>query len=152
MDLRTDVRIKPDNCQSSQVPLSIIFPYADNFSWVILLVLLLLDWTPRFQMDSSFLGDSDSIESACNIGDSGSILRSRRSLGEEMVTYLPGESHGQRSLAGHSLWDRRVGYDWVINTTTTDLYDLQAYENWLQTISSTRTKGISTFLGIVAIV
>lgn len=32
MDLRTDVRIKPYNCQLSQVPLSIIFPYADNFS------------------------------------------------------------------------------------------------------------------------
>ena len=31
MDLRTDVRIKPDNCQLSRVPLSIIFPYADNF-------------------------------------------------------------------------------------------------------------------------
>ena len=41
----------------------------------------------------------------------------------------------------------------MINTTTTnDLYDLQAYENWPQTISSTRTKGISTFLGIVAVV
>ena len=42
-----------------------------------------------------------------------------RSLGREdslekgMATpvFLPGEFHGQRSLAGHSPWDRRVGHD-----------------------------------------
>ena len=35
-------------------------------------------------------------------------------LEEEMATHssiLPGESHGQRSLAIYSLWDGRVGYD-----------------------------------------
>ena len=26
--------------------------------------------------------------------------------------FLPGESHGQRSLVGYSPWDRRVGHDW----------------------------------------
>ena len=26
--------------------------------------------------------------------------------------FLPGESHGQRSLAGYSPWGRRVGHDW----------------------------------------
>ena len=26
---------------------------------------------------------------------------------------LPGKSHGQRSLVGYSLWDRRVGHDWA---------------------------------------
>ena len=32
--------------------------------------------------------------------------------------FLPGEFHGQRSLAGYSPWDCRVGHDWVINTHT----------------------------------
>ena len=27
--------------------------------------------------------------------------------------FLLGESHGQRSLVGYSLWGRRVGHDWV---------------------------------------
>ena len=27
--------------------------------------------------------------------------------------FLPGEFHGQRSLAGYSLWGRRVGRDWA---------------------------------------
>ena len=27
--------------------------------------------------------------------------------------FLPGESHGQRSLVGYSPWGRRVGHDWV---------------------------------------
>ena len=30
--------------------------------------------------------------------------------------FLPGESHGQRTLAGYSLLGRRVRYDWVSNT------------------------------------
>ena len=30
--------------------------------------------------------------------------------------FLPGEFHGQRSLAGHSPWGHRVGYAWVTNT------------------------------------
>ena len=29
---------------------------------------------------------------------------------------LPGESHGQRNLAGYSPWGCRVRYDWVANT------------------------------------
>ena len=32
--------------------------------------------------------------------------------------FLPGESHGQRSLAGYSPWCRRVGHDWVTNIFT----------------------------------
>ena len=27
--------------------------------------------------------------------------------------FLPGESHGQRSLAGYSPWGHRAGYNWV---------------------------------------
>ena len=30
--------------------------------------------------------------------------------------FLPGESHGQRSLAGYSLWGRRVRHNWATNT------------------------------------
>ena len=43
-------------------------------------------------------------ESACNTGDPGLILGSRRSLGRKWQptpVFLPGESHGQRSLAGY---------------------------------------------------
>ena len=29
--------------------------------------------------------------------------------------FLPGEFHGQRSLAGYSSWGRRVRHDWVTN-------------------------------------
>ena len=32
--------------------------------------------------------------------------------------FLPGESQGQRSLAGCSRWSRRVGHDWATNTFT----------------------------------
>ena len=31
--------------------------------------------------------------------------------------FLPGESHGQRSLAGHGPWGRKAGHNWAINTT-----------------------------------
>ena len=40
--------------------------------------------------------------SACNTGDLGSIPGSGRSPGEGDPVFLPGESHGWRSLAGYS--------------------------------------------------
>ena len=47
-------------------------------------------------------------ESACNVGFPGSIPGLGRSPGEgnQILTpvYLPGESHGQRNLAGYSPW------------------------------------------------
>ena len=52
-----------------------------------------------------FPGSSDSKESACNAGDAGSIPGLGRSPGEghgNPLQYLPGESHGQRCLAGYS--------------------------------------------------
>ena len=67
-------------------------------------------------------GGSDGEESACNAGDSGSIPGLGRSLHEEgMATtpgiLLPGEFHGQRSLAGYSLWGlQRARHDWTTNT------------------------------------
>ena len=54
-----------------------------------------------------FPGGSDSKESPCNAGDPGSIPRKGRSSGEgngkPTSVFVPGESHGQRSLAGYSL-------------------------------------------------
>ena len=52
-----------------------------------------------------FPGGSDSKESACNAGDQGLIPGLERSPEEEKAptpVFLPGESHGQRSLAGYS--------------------------------------------------
>ena len=53
-------------------------------------------------------GFSDGKESACNAGDMGSISGSGRppggGHGNSPPVFLPGESHGQRSLAGYSPW------------------------------------------------
>ena len=56
-----------------------------------------------------FPGSSISEESDCNEGDLGSIPGSERSPGEGNgnQVFLPGESHGQRSLAGCSPWGRK---------------------------------------------
>ena len=35
--------------------------------------------------------------------------------------FLPGESHGQRSLVGYSPWGHRVGHELVTNTFTLKL-------------------------------
>ena len=52
-----------------------------------------------------FLASSHGKESACSAGDLGSIPVLGRSLEEDMAaqcSILPGESHGERSLAGCS--------------------------------------------------
>ena len=58
-----------------------------------------------------FPGGSDSKESVFSAGDPGSIPGLGRTPGEgnHLLTpvFLPGESHGQRSLVGYSLWDRK---------------------------------------------
>ena len=53
-----------------------------------------------------FPGGSDDKESACNVGDTGPIPGLGRSPGGGQLTpvFLPGESGGQRSLAGYSPW------------------------------------------------
>ena len=58
-----------------------------------------------------FPGGSDDKESACNAGVPGSIpglgrFPWRRAQQPNLV-FLPGESHGQRSLAGYSLCSRK---------------------------------------------
>ena len=57
-----------------------------------------------------FLGSSAGKESACNTGDLGLIRGLGRSPGGgngyplPTPVFLPGESHGQRSLIGYSPW------------------------------------------------
>ena len=50
-----------------------------------------------------FPGGSGSKESACNAGDRSSILWRRK--WQPISVFLPGESHGQRILAGYNPWD-----------------------------------------------
>ena len=54
------------------------------------------------------LGGSDSKESACNVGGLGLIPGWGRSLWrrawQPTPVFLPGESHGQRTLVGFSPW------------------------------------------------
>ena len=65
-----------------------------------------------------FPGGASGKESACNaedIKDVGLIPGSEHPLEEGMAThsrlFLPGESHGQRSLAGYSPWGHRVRHN-----------------------------------------
>ena len=62
-----------------------------------------------------FSGSSAGKESACNLGDLGLIpglgkIPWRRAWQPSPV-FLPGESHGHKSLVGYSPRDRRVGHD-----------------------------------------
>ena len=38
---------------------------------------------------------------------------------EKEMAFLPGEFHGQSSLAGYSPWDHRVGHNWAADVFTT---------------------------------
>ena len=62
----------------------------------------------QFDLWLGFLGGSEDKASACNAGDLGLIPGLGRSPGEgsgnPLQYSLPGESHGQRSLAGYSQW------------------------------------------------
>ena len=56
-----------------------------------------------------FPGGSAGKESACDVGDLGSIPGFKRSprKGQPTLVFLPGESHGQRSLVGYSAWGHK---------------------------------------------
>ena len=63
-----------------------------------------------------FHGDLVVKNPLANGGDSGSVPGLRRSPGEEngnpLPVFLPGKSHGQRSLAGYRPWShKRVRHD-----------------------------------------
>ena len=64
-----------------------------------------------FYIEAFFPGDPDGKESACNAGDPGSMPGLGRFSGEgngkPTPMFLPGESHGQRSLVGYSPWGRK---------------------------------------------
>ena len=66
-----------------------------------------MNWTDSLRL-RAYPGGSDRKESACNAGDPALIPGWGRSPGEgngdPTPVFLPGESHGQRSLAGHSPW------------------------------------------------
>ena len=69
-----------------------------------------------------FPGVSDGKECACNAGDLGLISGLGRSPGEgsgyPTPEFLPGESHGQRSLVLLSVGSHRVRHDLATNTFT----------------------------------
>ena len=58
-----------------------------------------------------FPGGSDGKESACNAGDLGLVPGLGRfpggGHGNPTPVFLPGEFHGQRSLAGYSPWGHK---------------------------------------------
>ena len=57
-----------------------------------------------------FSSGSDGKEFACNAGDLGLISGLERYPGEgngNLPVFFPGESHGQRSLAGPNPWGRK---------------------------------------------
>ena len=60
---------------------------------------------------SGFPGGSVSKESACSVEEPGLILMLERFPGEGLwpppPVFLPGEFHGQRSLAGYNPWDHK---------------------------------------------
>ena len=61
-----------------------------------------------------FPGGSDGKESTCNTGDPVRSLDREdpwRREWQPIPVFLPGESHGQRSLVGYSLGRQRVGHD-----------------------------------------
>src|SRR5574337_1115139 len=65
----------------------------------------------RILFSHGFTGGSDGKESACKAGDPGSIPGSGRSWKRKWqptLVFLPGESYGQRSLAGYSPWGHKV--------------------------------------------
>jgi len=65
----------------------------------------------------SFFGGSYGKESACNVGNPGSIPGLGRSPGEGngnplKYSFVPGEFHGQKSVVGlQSMGSQRVGHD-----------------------------------------
>ena len=60
-------------------------------------------WKPSFRT-AVFPDGSGGKESACNAGDTGSLPRLGWSPWQPTPVFFPGESHGQRSLAGYCPW------------------------------------------------
>ena len=68
-------------------------------------------------------------ENTCNTRDTGQSLGRQDPLEKEMATHssvlawrMPGESHGQRSLAGYSSWSLRVGHSLATKSTHSSVF------------------------------
>ena len=91
----------------------IIFFYSPPFSFWSRIHCFLLSSLRR-----SSPGSLGGKESTCNVGDPGLIpglgkIPWRRK-GQPSPVFLPGKSHGQRSMVGYSPWRlQRAGHDWV---------------------------------------
>ena len=110
------------------------------------LVFWMLSFKPTFSLSSftfinryyNFPGGSDGKESSCSVGDrfdpSVGQIPWRREWQPTLV-FLPGEFHGQRSLAGYSQWGHKESdtierlkltlsterKDWLSRTATVDM-------------------------------
>ena len=58
------------------------------------------------------------------------LMHWRRKL-QPTPVFLPGESHGRRSLVGCSPWGRRVGHDWSDLAAAAALLSLWYHREWL---------------------
>ena len=73
-----------------------------------------------------FSNGSAGKESTCKVGDTGDTqvwflgLPWGRAW-QPTSAFLPGKSHGLRSLVGYSPWGRRVGHDWATKHTWNEL-------------------------------
>ena len=89
------------------------FHVIHGFQPLLLVLISIVIFLCRCHFSYHFLSTcgSDSKKSACNAGDLGLIPELGRSPGEENGNppqySLPGESHGQRSLAGYSPWGHK---------------------------------------------
>ena len=108
-------------------PMSYMWPWTSNLTSMSFLSL--------FKISSvisawGFLGGLHGKESACNAGDPDSIparvgkIPWKREWQPTSV-FLPGEFHGQRSLASYSLWSRKKSavIEWLTQTHTICLAD-----------------------------
>ena len=81
-----------------------------------------------------FPGGSEDKASACNAGDQGFDPWVRkmpwRRKWQPTPVFLPGESHGQRSLAGYSPRGRRVRHDWATSLSFFKMNFLMSQYFW----------------------
>ena len=96
-------------------PPSLLWP--EHF-WRLLVICFVEHLAYQGLSDDLFeVGGSYYKESACNAGDLGPIPWRREWLFTPV--FLPGESHGQRSLAGYSPWGHKESdVTWATNTFT----------------------------------
>ena len=101
-----------------------------------------------------FPGGSTSKGSACNAGDPGSIPGSGRSSGEgngnPTPVFLPGKSHGQRSLVGSNPWGHEESgmTEWLMHTSIIQWCDFgQVTETLCSDFLICKMKIVSTLYG-----